>query len=1103
MDKFRVEYKDNEIIFSDGKQDAGSRSPNNDDFSQFKEWIQTYNHALKQSDNKKILLTMGREIYVWLNGNQYTMDNAVKDADNPFTIEFTIPKRPSDIQKAFIEVPWELLADKTGHLAQDTTLNYSPVRCIGNKQKTSRTPSQFRLNTVFMAASPRNIKPELAYEQEESAILNLHTENALEMDLFVEESGNPDQLARLVDSKKPVDIVHISCHGNIFHDSNNEKNQAYLCLEDFTGNMDSITPNSFCRTFSQNRPALTFLSACKTAEAHLSNKISKKENFDTFTQSIIRHGFPAVLGWSGSVSDAEATRFASGFYRELTKSATLEDAVALSRSLLFSPPENEAKKYESKDWHLARLYLGPDGGGIVSDGNRIRFDYEKDAGIKEFLGKKEQGLEVAGRNEFVGRRRQIQDILKEFLKDNKHAGVLIHGIGNQGKSSLAARVANRMQNQDYETVLIYGKKGEKRLYSARHVFHELGTVNNPAAEAIVGQYADSVNSDPSAFKTALKELLNGPFSGRDDQHKAVLMVIDDLEKILAPPVGDSNIYGVEKDYRPTLIAIISAFKKAKTKSRLLLTSRYDFDLADDLGHDISDRLFKLPLPSMNDTEAQKQYLAKYETVKKIKGTIVLEPDRIVKACKGNPGLQDMMFGLFADSPENYHRALEEMQAYLKGGDLPKEQNVQNFLQDLALDTIFSLLSRREKELLSLAALFDIPVPEPVFDALKEGLIKKGVDYKKRLVGFGLLELYEDFVAPDRKSLQINPIAQSRIETPSQESINTMAGSITDALFSDWCADDNAHRPWICDKEIIKFALIAENAEAVKHCAENCIKGLDNNFLMKEAADLAISSISLLENNKKNVPVGLYQIASDVCHQIGETDIAKDYIEKSLAGIETDGLEAASSYFQLGKILVQKGKLNSAVDYFEKARNIFTESKKERDSAIVSGELARIKVSKGEVDEALKLHQEMIQVFDQLGDTRSKAVTMGDIARIKVDKGEVDEALKLHQDELDVYDQLGDIASRAVTLWDMSKIFLHKDEIQKAYEYLDESYQICQKHGRLDGICYVGLDLGMLLCQADQKEEGLKILERSKDGFQKLRQAAYAHQIQEIINQFES
>ncbi|MCK5437243.1 MAG: CHAT domain-containing protein, partial [Desulfobulbaceae bacterium] len=625
MDNSRIEYKNNQVIFSGGRGDVGSRSPSKNDFTRFREWIGSYTRALKQLDNKEILLTIGREIYNWLNGDQNFLETILQNAENPFIIEFQIPKRSSEIQKAFIEVPWELLADKTGHLAKDATLKFSPVRRIGRENKPKPEPSEYRLNTVFMAASPRNVKLELAYEQEESAILNLHTRNSFDMDLFVEESGELDQLTRFVNDRKPVDVVHISCHGNIFKDLDNKNNKAYLCLEDFAGNLNRMEPDSFCRIFSQNRPVLTFLSACKTAEARLNHGSSEDETFSTFTHVLIEQGFPAVLGWSGSVSDSEATRFASCLYRELTQSSTLENAVALARSLLFVPPREETKEHESRDWHLARLYLGADGGGTLSKGKKIRFDYHKDAGVKEFLGKKEKGLEVASRKEFVGRRRRIQDILKEF-KENNHAGILIHGLGNQGKSSLAARIANRMY--DHETVLIYGKKGEERLYSARHVLNEFKTVSSDIeTEKRIDELLQEVTRDESLLKPSLKELLEDPFSGRDEKHRAVLMVVDDLEKILTLPDADSKIHGVGIDYRTTLISIINAFKKANTKSRLLLTSRYDFDLIDDFGRDICGDLLKLTLTAMNDTEAEKQYFAKYGELADENKEIKLELER--------------------------------------------------------------------------------------------------------------------------------------------------------------------------------------------------------------------------------------------------------------------------------------------------------------------------------------------------------------------------------------------------------------------------------------------------------------------------------------------
>ncbi len=61
-------------------------------------------------------------------------------------------------------------------------------------------------------------------------------------------------------------------------------------------------------------------------------------------------------------------------------------------------------------------------------------------------------MPVASAAEFVGRRRQAQRILRAF-REREGAGVLIHGIGSHGKSSLAARIANRMPGHD--TVVIY------------------------------------------------------------------------------------------------------------------------------------------------------------------------------------------------------------------------------------------------------------------------------------------------------------------------------------------------------------------------------------------------------------------------------------------------------------------------------------------------------------------------------------------------------------------------------------------------------------------------------------------------------------------------
>jgi len=415
--------------------------------------------------------------------------------------------------------------------------------------------------------------------------------------------------------------------------------------------------------------------------------------------------------------------------------------------------------------------------------------------------------------------------------------------------------------------------------------------------------------------------------------------------------------------------------------------------------------------------------------------------------------------------------------------------VQDFLQDLAIDHVLDLLTDGENALLQVAASLEIPVPEAVFNNIANEVgIQKDVDYKKRLLGFGVIEQFEDLVYSDIKSYLLNNIIRPRIEKLSSDSFNDFTGIITETLFAAWCADKERYRPWICDKEIVKFGLIAKHLESVAVCAENCIRGMHHSFRTKEAAHYAILSITLLENNKENVPAGLYEVASNVSHQVGYIDNAEKYIYSSIRETEEneDNFYNLGKYYgYLGRILIQKGKVKESLEKFESAGKYFSKAKALRELAINSGDIAGIKVDKGEVDEALKLYQETIQVFDKLGDTREKAVTLGDIARIKLSKGEVDEALKLHEEELDVYDKLCDTRSKAVTLGDIARIKLSKGKVDEALKLHEEELDVYDKLCDTRSKAVTLGDIARIKLSKGEVDEALKLHEERIQVFEKL------------------
>ena len=108
----------------------------------------------------------------------------------------------------------------------------------------------------------------------------------------------------------------------------------------------------------------------------------------------------------------------------------------------------------------ARYCQGLDAHGLVYSvpGNRRRSLVPATHGTKTFLDRKRQ-VPVAAPEMFVGRRPELQQALRA-LRGGQRAGVLLHGQGRLGKSSLAARIADR--SPDLAPAVVFGD------YSARH-----------------------------------------------------------------------------------------------------------------------------------------------------------------------------------------------------------------------------------------------------------------------------------------------------------------------------------------------------------------------------------------------------------------------------------------------------------------------------------------------------------------------------------------------------------------------------------------------------------------------------------------------------------
>ena len=944
----------NRRLQCDGLGDDESRDLNDDDFRKFDRWTETYRDILTRQSDPKALLALGQEMYAWLDGDQGWLDHIVETCVSPLILEFVAPLRPDDEGRAFLGAPWELLADNDDHWAKRSDLSFIPVRRFG-KRGTPPRPSKYRLSTVFMAASPRGVQvmrfgvlTELRFEEEEAAILNAAGTGG--MDLVVEESGTLSHLEETLAFEKNVNVVHMSCHGRA-------EPTPCLLLEDDYGNRSDAEAKDVADRIKGNRPRLLFLSACETA--------APAGAVNALAVDMLQNGLSAVLGWAGSVGDDEATRFAEGLYRRLSLGRSLQEAVAGARlQLLDADKDTAINKRPSRDWHLARLYLGPCGGGVLSAGKEAR---RRDAAAvhKAFLDQQNKKVPVAAPHEFVGRRRQIQRVLHAFRGEGRK-GVFIHGVGRQGKSSLAARIALRMP--DYRLIVLYGKYDELSILSA---FADAGT-DDKLRDFFEASRVE-VKDEPSRFPRILQELLEKHFGDlkQDDSggtiQRPALLVIDDFEQVLEERTGQPH--RIKPSLLPAIRSVLLAFRNAETKSRLLFTSRYTFSLQHD-GKDLAADLMDLSLPPMAEYEARKQASAKRRAEQDVEGegdSITFERmTRIINAGLGNPGLQDMLFRLALENPTACDAAVEELQAFIDSGAQPNQEELLAFLENLAIERILSLLTPGESELLRLSSVFELPIPLAIFESFCQ---TAGLGEPKaailHLLGLGLWDLHEDLLGTQGAAAALNPMVRplaGKLEDAERE---TVVASLLPQLYTAWGGADGTKRPYPADHELARLAIIVGNGKIIRTTAAGGVHWLDTRNEHRRGAELGKEAIAILDAQGETAPVDLLRLSGEQAEFVGNVGFARHCFQRAVEALEgADEVapeDLGAVLLAQGRRFVREGRPDEALAAFRKIQDLLSDDRYRRSRAVTLGDIARILVSKGQVNEAMGLHQEELKI----------------------------------------------------------------------------------------------------------------------------------------------
>jgi tetratricopeptide (TPR) repeat protein len=1055
-------------------------------------WAGQYEARVKEG-NEDDLLAIGREMFEWLDQTGWASSWAAAAGERE--LEIIISGSDVECEALLLDAPWELLATARGPFARDPLQLFVVSRRIGPESQ-AWEPLYGDVQLIFLAAAPdgENV---LDFEAEEAAILAATVGGRTHV--IVEETGSLESLGeRLTSDEGPFEALHISCHGTI-----DQRLGPIMLLESLEGEARPADPGDLVRACGPQTPPLIVLSACSTAARPAT---SGPTGSDTRNRTDLVTPFarqlttmvPNVVGWDGSVYDRDATDFAAEFYAQLALRSTVPRAVASARRALL-----RARAADSRcgaHWHLARVYTGCGGGGPLCAARKPLRRHVADATPRAFLDKVRHRVPIASREAFVGRRRMLQAILRDFRESS--SGVLLHGMGAVGKSSAAARIANRTP---LRPCVVFGR------YDALAIFDEvLETLPQEDRDAESSLWRERVRTNEDVLARVLEKWLSGPLD--DDP---VLLILDDLEQILEKPKPDVDLTGVKPTWRRSLAAVLKAFARTPTRSRLLITSRYDFTLPGDQGEDIAGDLTRKHLIPMPYFEREKQLraaarIAGYSALDAADGREDLLK-RALDAAGGNPGLQAMLTKpILAGEIEIAEAALKQIKIYRETGapsaeiqaiiesDAAKDSDnaLVAFLVRVSLETYRQALSEDEAVQLSAAAFFseDLPIPRAAVEAVGEelgvGAPDRAVD---RLLGLGLLDEWQSN-DEDVCDVSVNPLVRPMAAEIAIQDQEKLARRALPHLELNWKDGQN----FFVDARGLEAAKLSLIATAQPEIVESAV--LSGAVWLARELHQTRDALKLIERANRALPEdyradpAFLRVGVECADQLGEVDILDALLARQTRDAKDDVnevLEKARLDLRRARRLITTGDVATGEALIREAFAIFKDVGDERSAAQASGQIASLLMTRGEWDEALRIRRdEELVIYQRLGDARSVAITMGEIADILAARGDIDEALRIRRDdELPVYQRIGDIRSAAMTMGRIADILtlrgewtealrIRRNEELPVYEELGDIHARAVTMGQIADILFHRRDLDEALRL--RVEEQLPVFEKLRD-----------------------
>ncbi|MFN7376382.1 MAG: CHAT domain-containing protein [Pseudanabaena sp.] len=858
-------------------------------------------------------VAIGKKLFGWLDGDGRWLSRALADCQGELLVLAisNLAKLP--------HLPWEVLHDREGFLIDRTYPKVVTVRWTKG-EVVAIEPADRPLRVMFMATDPEGVEPRLNFEGEEGRILDATRGAALT--LRVEESGCVSELKKTWRryGDNHFDVFHLTGHASIADDG-----QPFFITETETGDRYDAKAGEIVDALRFRLPRLVFLSGCRTGQA------GEQGATPSMAEALLNLGLAAVLGWGRPIGDDVATLAAACLYESLASANSLVEAIAATYQKL--------REQNISNWYLLRLYgrgkLDVSLAALVEPlGDRL---LPVSSEIEQLFLDPDDATtpRVVRREDFVGRRRILQTCLRRLQGND--LGVLLHGMGGLGKTTVAKRLLERIadpQNSNYDTIFIYKQFDEDKLLKELQ--------DNCTADA-----GHEVLNGKLPLMQKLTKFLK---EGMNEKDRCLMFVLDDFEVNL-----EENAFGawvLKYEVVEPLMALVSAIARSGLRHRLIVTCRYDFNLPDVA---LNARLFRVPLFSLRGVDLKKKCdrLAGFKlpmlSREDAEPLVALQKQAIAVA-DGNPRLLEWLAAILPNdllTEAQKQEVLDRMMA----------KQIE-FREHILAETLLAQQSPDLREMLRLGLVFDLPVPELVFAKVCEGVENLKV-HQDRAKAIGLLESNSPpFLRGAGGDLYRVP--KILVELLSPEFTQEIYATAARELYRVWWESDyNISEDEAL--EIHRLALLDDEKEIAVTINQSLAVNWNNKSRYREVVNICKSTLSVIENYST-----LHNLAKAE-NNLGAMEDCLHHYQRALELCPDEAIkEKATIIHNFAIVKAQQGQVDQAIALYQQSLEITERIGYVQGKAVTLQWLGGLfATKKGEIAKGLAYLEESAAILEQI------------------------------------------------------------------------------------------------------------------------------------------